>query len=54
MVPRVSHEISYPLKLEAFDWVKAPAQFVEQLSAHFGRRTSLTPFAKPRTNMRTV
>lgn len=39
-------------QLEAFDWIKAPAQFMEQLSAHLGARINWTHSVRPQTIMR--
>jgi len=39
-------EISLSGQLEAFDWVKSPAQFVEQLSAHLWSTHQLDAFRK--------
>lgn len=39
-------EIRLSSQLEAFDWVKAPAQFVEQLSAHLWSTHQLDAFRK--------
>ena len=39
-------EIRLSSQLEAFDWVRAPAQFVEQLSAHLWSTHQLDAFRK--------
>jgi len=39
-------EIKLSAQLEAFDWVKAPSQFVEQLSAHLWSTHQLDAFRK--------
>lgn len=39
-------DISVSTQLEAFDWVRAPAQFVEQLSAHLWTTHQLDAFRK--------
>jgi hypothetical protein len=39
-------EIKLPPQLEAFDWIKSPAQFVEKLSAHLWSTHQLDSFRK--------
>src|SRR5216110_2680057 len=43
---RSFHELSLSTKLERFDWLNQPAQFVEQLSAHLWSTHQLDMFRK--------
>ena len=47
-------DISVSTQLEEFDWVEHPPSSWSSFRLTCGRRISLTPFAKRRTNMRTV
>ena len=46
MVSAASRRSSLSPKLEKFDWVNAPGQFVEQLSAHLWTTHQLDGFRK--------
>ena len=47
-------KITLSTKLERFDWVNAPAQFVEQLSAHLWTTHQLDAFRMAATGTRTA